>query len=147
RWADDTSRGRKHKLTVNHAARSDDKADPLVRWKTVALDVDAVSAAGHVAIVIEAGVLRARTGAQNEPAVVDVQDLFDLTGNVGNESVRRRLPDRDDLRGSQHSVEVARPAAGTCLLATTPQGDLRDGDPDQDEKHGDFDVIGIIDGE
>ena len=85
----------------------------------LALDVDAASAAGHVAIVVEAGILWARTGAWHEPALVDVQNLDDLLGNVVDHSVRRRLPNGNDLRGPEHSVEVARPAAGTCLLATT----------------------------
>ena len=54
---------------------------------------------------------------------------------------------RDDLRGFEHPVEVARLATGACLLAMTPQGNLRDRDPDQDEQHRYLDVIGVGDGE
>src|SRR5450631_1926852 len=42
RRADDASRGREDKLTVNKAALSDDEADLLVRGQTVSLDVHAV---------------------------------------------------------------------------------------------------------
>lgn len=64
-----------------------------------------------------------------------------------DEIVGRRLRNRNDLRGSEHPFEVTRPAARTGLLAMTPQGNLRDRGPDQDEEHGDFDVMGIGDGE
>ena len=53
----------------------------------------------------------------------------------------------DDLRGFEHSVEVARLATRARLLATTPQGNLRDRDPHQNEQHRDLDVIWIGDGE
>src|SRR5450759_4575748 len=87
RWADDAGRGSKHKVTVDNAALSDDEADQLIRWKPVALDIDAVSAAGHEAVVVEAGFLRARTGSPDEPALIDAQDRDDLMSNVVDQSL------------------------------------------------------------
>lgn len=63
RRADDASGGRQHQLAVNDATLSDDEADLLLRWKTVVLDADAVSAPGHVAVMIDAGLLGAWTSA------------------------------------------------------------------------------------
>ena len=48
---------------MDEVALSYDEMDQLIGWQTVALDVDALSAASHVAVVVEADVLRTRTGA------------------------------------------------------------------------------------
>ena len=42
---------------MHKVALPDDEADPLIGWETIALDVDAVSPAGHVAIMVEACIL------------------------------------------------------------------------------------------
>jgi hypothetical protein len=130
RRADDASRGCSKELTVKNIAMSDEDPDLLIRWQTVALVVHAVAAPSHVTIVVKAGILRSWPSAQNEPAFVNVQDLDDLIGNKVDQIVRGRLPKGNHLRGSEHPVEVSRSAAGAGLLATTPQSDFGDRDPD-----------------
>ena len=87
RRAGDAGRGGEHKMTVNSTALSDDETDLLICWQTVALDVHAMSPVGQAAVVVEAGILLARTGTGDELASVDVQDLDDLLCDVVNKSV------------------------------------------------------------
>ncbi len=97
---------------MHKAALPDDQADPFICWETIALDVELVSPAGHVAIMVEAQLLWARTGAGDEPALVDVQDLDDLLGDVVNQTsspslhpTTARAEDRGECRTRERSSQ------------------------------------------
>ena len=44
-----------------------------------------MASAGHIAVVIEGGIFRARAGTGDEVAIVNVQELNDLSRYAGDE--------------------------------------------------------------
>jgi hypothetical protein len=111
----------------------------------VTIDIDHAAVVDHRSVAVESG--QPGAGAGVEAAIVDLENLDDLSGDVIDERAGRRLAGGDGRGGAEHTGQVALLPAGAGLLATSPERHLGHCGADQDQQHRGLDVCAVGDGE